>query len=189
MSSLLNGLFRLRQLQSSRFLAVLLLSSLLAACATRPAAVDGAELLSGRLSVRIAADAQSKERSLTVAFELTGNPQAGRIDFSTPLGSVLARARWSPQQVLLITDQGERQFADLDSMSREALGEVVPVAALFDWLRGRPWPGAASQPAADGKGFSQLGWQVDVSQLANSLISARRDKAPVVTVKAVIDQP
>lgn len=169
-----------------RLFAVALLGSLLSACATRPPAVASDDLLSGRLSLRVAAGAQSGERSATLAYELRGTPQAGQIDFSTPLGSVVARARWLPGDVALITEQGERHFADLDSMSRDALGEVIPLAALFDWLRGKPWPGASSQTTANG--FEQLGWQVDLSRFADSQLIARRDAPPTVTVRAVIDR-
>lgn len=176
-----------RLARAARLAGAVVLAALLGACAaTRPAATAGEDLLSGRLSLRVAASAAAAERSATLAYELRGTPRAGRIDFTTPLGSVVARARWAPGHVVLITEQGERAFTDLDSMSREVLGEVVPVAALFDWLRGRPWPGAPSR--ATDTGFEQLGWQVDASRLAEaSLLVARRDTPPVVTVRAVVD--
>ena len=161
----------------------------LGGCATPPPTVIGGEQLNGRLSVRVAAIGDTAERVANMAFELRGSPETGEIDFNSPLGSVVARARWSPREVLLITPQGERRFADLDSMSREALGEAVPVAALFDWLRGRPWPGAAHQPAASGPGFSQLGGQVDLAGFAAGQVGARRAQAPAVTVRAVLDRP
>ncbi|WP_418317693.1 outer membrane lipoprotein LolB [Piscinibacter sakaiensis] len=167
-----------------RWLAASLLIALLAGCASAPPA-DPAERLSGRLAVRVAGDAAAAERSMTVAFELRGDPQRGRIEFSTPLGSVVARASWTPGEVLLVTEQGEQRFADLDRMSQEVLGEVVPVAALFDWLRGRPWPGAPSRVVTGG--FAQLGWTVDLTRFADALIIARRDAAPVVTVRAIVD--
>lgn len=170
----------------SRLFATVLLAGVLAGCATRPPASASDDLLSGRLSLRVAASANSAERSATLAYELRGTPLAGQLEFITPLGSVVARARWSPGQVALITEQGERQFADLDSMSREVLGEVIPVAALFDWLRGRPWRGAPSQATASG--FEQLGWQVDLSRFADSLLIAQRAMPPVVTVRAVIER-
>lgn len=174
--------------RAGRLAAALVLAALLGACASnRPAATATEDLLSGRLSLRVAASASAAERSATLSYDLRGTPQAGRIDFTTPLGSIVARARWAPGNVVLVTEQGERAFADLDSMSREVLGEVVPVAALFDWLRGRPWPGAPSR--ATDSGFEQLGWQVDASRLAEaSLLVARRDTPPVVTVRAVVDR-
>jgi outer membrane lipoprotein LolB len=41
---------------------------------------------------------------------------------------------------VLATPRGESTFTDLDALTRQALGESVPVSALFDWLQGRPWP-------------------------------------------------
>lgn len=173
-------------------LPAILMAGLLSACATRQPPVSGPgfdESLSGRMSVRVAASGTAAERAVTVAFELRGEPEAGQIDLSTPLGSVVAQAKWSPGEVVLFTPQGERRFADLDSLSRETLGEAVPVAALFDWLRGRPWPGTASQSNPMGKGFSQLGWEVDLARFAESQVVARRAQAPAVTVRAVLDRP
>jgi outer membrane lipoprotein LolB len=172
-----------------RLLAAVLatVSAGLTACATRPPALAG-DALSGRLSVRVAASGGQAERAANMAFELRGNPDAGAIDFSTPLGSIVAQARWSPGRVVLVTPQGERAFPDLDSLSREALGEAVPVAALFDWLRGRPWPGAPHQAQGEAPGFSQLGWQVDLAQFAAGQVTARRAQAPAVTVRAVLDR-
>ena len=46
----------------------------------------------------------------------------------------------------------------LEDLSREALGEALPLAAWPDWLAGRPWGGAPHR-ATEG-GFEQLGWQV-----------------------------
>jgi hypothetical protein len=77
---------------------------------------------------------------------------------------MLAQARWQPGSVVLVTPQGSRRFADLDALTREVLGESVPIEAWFDWLHGRPWPGAASTPQTAGTGFRQLGWTVDLSR-------------------------
>jgi outer membrane lipoprotein LolB len=76
-------------------------------------------------------------------------------------------------------------------LTEKLLGESVPVGALFDWLRGRPWPDApsdvATNPAAPG--FRQLGWDVDLADFANALVLARRERAPAVTVRAKLDGP
>ena len=101
---------------------------------------------------------------------------------------MLAQARWAPGSVVLATPQGEKQFADLDALTREALGESLPVAALFDWLRGRPWPGAASS-AASGPGFEQLGWVVSLARFDDAWVEARRESPPAVTVRAKLDRP
>jgi len=163
----------------------------LAACTTVPRAppASPSETLSGRLSIRVDADGATPARTLTAAFELNGGPQAGRLDLSTPLGSILAQARWEPGEVVLATPRGESKFADLDALTRQALGESVPVAALFDWLQGRPWPGAPSTPAAAGAGFVQLGWAVDLERFSDAWVTAQRDSPPPVTVRIKIDRP
>src|SRR5207244_13623349 len=102
------------------------------------------------------------------------------------LGTVLAQARGSPGRVALLTSKGETRFASLDELTREVLGESLPVAALFDWLRGRPWSGAPSAAAATGDeaGFQQLGWVVSLARFGEGLIAAKRPQAPAVTVRA-----
>jgi len=159
---------------------------LLAACATPPPAAPGAERLSGRLAVRIAGQA---ERSVSGGFELTGNAERGELLLTTPLGTTAARAQWSPGQALLRSGSDEWRFDTLDALAAQALGEPVPLAALFDWLRGRPWPGASSQPREAGQaGFVQLGWQVDLSRWAEGWVDARRSTPPEVTVRARLDR-
>ena len=164
----------------------------LAGCVTVPrgGANLGGEALSGRLSVRVEADGATPARSVSAVFDLRGNPSAGRLDLSTPLGSMMAQARWSPTRVVLATPKGESDFPDLDALTRDVLGESVPVAALFDWLDGRPWPGAPSAPAADsGGGFEQLGWTVDLARYADAVVSAHRASPPPVTVRIKLDRP
>jgi outer membrane lipoprotein LolB len=147
------------------------------------------ETLVGRLSVNVEASDGAPARSLAAAFELQGNPRDGRLDLSTPLGSVLARARWSPSQVVLMTPKGETEFADLDALTREALGESLPLAALFDWLRGRPWPGAPSLAlSGSAAGFDQLGWTVNLARFDEAVVTARRASPPPVTVRIKLDR-
>jgi outer membrane lipoprotein LolB len=172
--------------------AALLAALVLAACASVPqGAPPAGEALSGRLAVRVDGSDGSAPRSENAAFELQGSPRAGRLNLSTPLGSVIAQARWAPGSVVLATPQGERNFADLDALTREVLGESVPVAALFDWLRGRPWPGAASSAssAPAEPGFAQLGWAVSLARFDEGWVVARRERAPAVTVRAKLDRP
>lgn len=146
-----------------------------------------ADALSGRLVVRVDASDGAVARSENAAFELQGDAKAGRLDLATPLGTVVAQARWAPGSVMLVTPRGERRFADLDALTEEMLGESVPVAALFDWLRGRPWPGAASAATPD-PGFTQLGWAVSLARFDEGWVVAKRDRAPAVTVRAKLDQ-
>lgn len=177
--------------RASALLAVPLLALVLAGCSFLPREPAGADALSGRLAVKVDAAQGVAARSLSAAFELQGNADNGRLDLVSPLGSVLAQARWSPERVVLVTPKGESRFTDLDALTREVLGEPLPVVALFDWLRGRPWPGAASaatSPPAE-PGFAQLGWTVNLARFDEAWVEAKREQAPVVNVRAKLDRP
>jgi outer membrane lipoprotein LolB len=158
---------------------------LLAACSTLPG--PAADWTSGRLSVRVETLAAEAERSFAAGFELRGTDTGGELRLFTPLGTQLASARWSPTEAVLATAEGERRFPSLDEMAMASLGERVPLAALPDWVAGRPWQGATSHRSPDG--FEQLGWSVDVSRHAEGRIAARRDAPPVVTVRIQLDRP
>jgi outer membrane lipoprotein LolB len=170
--------------------AVLAAAVLLGACSSLPRPGDraGGESFSGRLAIR----AEAEARSTIAAFDLTGRADAGELDLSTPLGAVLGRARWAPGQVELITPQGRKAYATLDALTQEVLGETLPVAALFDWLKGRPWPGAPSTARAGGaagSGFDQLGWSVDLAEFDAAVVTAVRSAPPAVTVRVKLDRP
>jgi outer membrane lipoprotein LolB len=141
--------------------AAALLAFALAGCAqlqkAPPDAVTEARL-SGRISVTVAGNVHNRGTGGAASFELFGGPQAGRLELTSPLGALVARANWQPGRVTLQTPSDERRFDDLDALTRELLGEAVPVAALFDWLQARPWPAAPHQKTAGG--FEQLGWRI-----------------------------
>ncbi|MFT3664324.1 outer membrane lipoprotein LolB [Piscinibacter sp.] len=163
-------------------------AALLQACAslrTETQSLAG-ESLAGRLALRVDTTGEEQARSMVAAFELQGAPETGRLNLATPTGQVMAQARWQPGRVLLVTPQGETPYPSLDALTREVLGESLPVAALFDWLRGRPWPGAGHLAQPDG--FRQLGWAVDLSRFADDTIVAVREAAPAVTVRVKLDK-
>jgi outer membrane lipoprotein LolB len=163
---------------------------LLAACATpRVDSMLAGPALSGRLSVRVDAE---PVRAVNATFELRGDAQRGMMVLSSPLGSTLAEARWSPQETVLSVPGNQTRYADLDELAAQALGERLPMAALFDWLRGRPWDGAPSAPLADDSsmGFAQLGWQIRLDRYDEGFVDARRrEPPPRVIVRARIDRP
>lgn len=163
---------------------------LLAGCANvaplAPAAAGDA--FSGRLALRVEPLGSAPARALSAAFDLRGDPGAGVLGLSTPLGSMLAQARWRPGEVILVTPRGTHRFADLAGLTREVLGESVPIEAWFDWLRGRPWSGAPTASASTAPGFEQLGWTVDLGRFGEGAVSARRAQPlPVVTVRIQLD--
>ena len=158
-----------------------LVALVLVGCATRPAVEAASPWTSGRLSVRVDATPAGPASSLDADFDLRGDGRQGELRLSSPLGSRLATTRWSADEAVLDTGQGQTRYADLDALSRAALGEVLPLRALPDWLAGRPWPGAAS--AAGPAGFEQLGWQVSLAAFADGRIDAVRPEPPRVTVR------
>jgi outer membrane lipoprotein LolB len=176
-----------RRAASASMVAALML--MLAACATpQRATAPGALLqLSGRLLVRI--DSQPP-RSVSAQFELTGTPAEGGLVLSGPLGATAAQARWARGEATLKSGDRETRYADLDSLAEDALGERIPIAALFDWLRGRPWSGSASAPRRDGApGFEQLGWRISLARAAEGWVEAERATPPAVLVRAKLDDP
>lgn len=163
-----------------------LLVVLLAACATPASRPGGTHWTAGRLSLRVEATPQRAQQSLGVAFEVRGSGEEGELRLTSPIGTQLAAARWAPGLAVLRTTDGERSFASLDELSRQALGEALPLAALPDWLNGRPWTSASHTVRSDG--FDQLGWRVQTDRLAEGWISARRDSPPAIDLRARLDR-
>lgn len=175
----------------SRCVWLLALLVLLSGCASLapPGQEPLATAVSGRLAVRVEPiEPGGAVRASSGSFELLGTPQLGELRLSTPLGTVVAVARWRPGEVSLRADGQTRRYDDLDQLTRDMIGEALPVEALFDWLRGRPWEGVPSEPLPDGEaGFTQLGWRVLLTQAGEGLIVATRPAPPSVTVRAKVD--
>lgn len=163
---------------------------LLSACVTTAPRVAGG-LWTGRLSVRADATTDQSARSQSGSFELSGGAREGQLVLTGPLGATAARARWSPGGIELDTGGGPRPYPSLDAMMQDALGDALPLEAMFDWLAGRPWPGASSQPLPDAarKGFTQLGWTVDLTRFdQDRLLDADRPQPlPALHVRVKLD--
>jgi outer membrane lipoprotein LolB len=178
-----------------RLAALLLAGPLLAGCASLPsapapaAAAVGApaEPITGRLALHVAAHDGVAAQHHSSAFELHGDADAGGLRLTTPLGTTVAQARWQHGAVELATAEGPRHHASLDALTHELFGQSLPLAALFDWLRARPWPGAPSQPGEGG--FSQLGWHIDTARHAEGWLLLRRAQPPALSVRVRLDGP
>lgn len=157
----------------------------LAGCASLspPAATD----LAGRLALQIDAAAGQPARSFSAEFDLRGDAQRGQLRLTGPLGGMLADVRWEPGSAELTDAQGARRYTTLDAMTQDLFGEALPLAAVIDWLRGRPWPGAPSRPAGDG--FEQLEWRVGLARFADGVLEARRERVPAVSLRARLERP
>lgn len=143
--------------------------------------------LAGRLALRVDATATTPLRSFSADFDLRGGPERGQLRLGGPLGATLAEVRWQPGRAELADGQGTRSYDGLDAMAQDLFGEPLPLVALLDWLRGRPWPGAPSQRLADG--FEQLGWRIGLGDFGAGLLVAQRDRAPAVMLRARLERP
>ena len=165
--------------------AALAAAVLASGCATTPPPTGDAPWTTGRLSLRSDATAQQPAQSLSAAFELRGSGDSGELRLNSPLGTQLVAATWMPGQATLRTAEGERRFSSLEELSRQALGEPLPLAALSDWLAGRPWPGAAHTLKSGG--FEQLGWLVVTQRFSEGWVSAQRVMPPAVQLRVKLD--
>ena len=156
----------------------------LAGCATLPPPAP--EAITGRIAVRVEASAERAAQGFSAGFDLRGDAAAGELRLASPLGTLLAAARWSASGARLQTPTGETPYSDLDALARAAVGDALPLQALPDWLRGRPWPGAPSRAVDDG--FEQLGWRVSLAGFGAGRIDAQRlTPAPTVHVRALLE--
>lgn len=132
---------------------------------------DGTEFWSGRLALQVEDQAS---QSFSALFELRGNPQNGGLVLISPLGNRLAQLDWRDGHAQLSTGtQDVRSSDSLDNLLQEVTGARIPVAALFEWLRG------SQSPAP--------GWQADLSGLENGRLVARRfEPAPPATLRIAL---
>lgn len=192
----------------------MLLSMLLAACATTPR--DSAlPAISGDVNAHQQAREQALAAMPTWVMEgrvaiATGDKggSAGvewlqtRKGFDVRLSAPVTRQSWrltgSPQHASLLgMSGGPREGVDAQALLREATGWDVPVQALAWWLRGARAPGAVATGltfGADGRlaGFTQQGWELTFSHWRTDTggqdlpmrIQAQR---PGASVKLIVD--
>lgn len=165
----------------------LLLLALLSACASPPQPPK--QGWSGKLGYRVDATAAQRAQAGSALFELQGDAREGALLLQTPLGAALAEARWGPQGLSLSDGRQEQRLASLDELGA-ALGErlqaaPLPLAALFDWLQGRPWPGAPH--AQDADGLLQLGWRVQREGQRLRLLRAAEGGSGAITLTLILN--
>jgi outer membrane lipoprotein LolB len=145
-------------------------------CASPPRTTGPAEATGGPWSGRLALQVEdSQSQSFSAGFELKGSARSGELALYTPIGGTLAVLAWTPDSALLRTNGQTRNFESVDALVMNATGAVIPVAALFDWLRGIDTPVA--------------GWQADLSLLGQGRLHARRlQPPPQADLRVVLDQ-
>lgn len=144
----------------------------LSGCAVSPSSPSGADASHwvGRLAVSVSTDPPQHFQS---GFELQGGPQQGEIRLISPLGQLMAVARWSGEGAELERGNQVQRHASLDDLTRALTGSTLPLAQLFDWLQGR------NTPLDD--------WETDLSRHGDGRITARRlQPAPAVVVRIAL---
>lgn len=131
-------------------------------CAQPPQSAGGAQdAWSGRISLQVEGQAS---QSFSAAFELQGDVQKGGLVLISPLGNRLAQLEWQDGHAQLTTAQETRNSHSLDVLLEEVTGTQIPVAALFQWLKGVH----STTP----------GWRADLSRLGQGRLVAHRDEPP-----------
>lgn len=142
-------------------LGTVLLASvaLLSGCAQTAGKNEPAEnTWSGRLALQVEGNSA---QSFAAQFDLQGDVRRGALVLSSPFGTQLAQVSWEDGHAQLLAPGQPTQTSDsLDKLLEDALGARIPVAALFQWLRGE-------QAAAPG-------WDADTTQMSEGRLVARR---------------
>lgn len=156
--------------------ALILLLALVSGCASAPKPAGPWDAVNGPWSGRLALQVQDRpDQSFSAGFELRGNAGAGELALFSPVGGTLAMLSWRPGAATLRRGAETREFASVDTLVARVTGEVIPIAALFDWLRGRDTEAG--------------GWRADLTQLAQGRLAAKRlAPAPQVDLRVALDQ-
>lgn len=149
---------------------------LLAACAVptlEESHIGTKNIWRGRLHVQVHS---IPPQSLSAAFELRGDSAHGSLLLTSPLGTTLAEAQWTPQETVWRTPSETRRFANTAQMSAQLTGGTpLPLAALFDWLQARP-------TRADG-------WEAELQDLTQGRLRAQRTQPePATQLRIVLEQ-
>lgn len=156
-----------------------------------PTPPAGELVLQGQLSVKLQAFQDQPAKGISLGFFFNGGPQHGQLDLMTPLGSQVARVRWTSSDAWLQTDQGDRHFNSLDELSRQVLGEPLPLAALMQWVQGRPDADLPPATTTSPQSFEQIGWHIDTTNIGVGKLNAERPPGAAlrgVTVRIRLDR-
>ena len=161
--------------------------------------------LQGQISIKLLAMDDLPAKGVSLGFFFHGQPDAGRLDLMTPLGSQIAQVGWSTTGAWLrrsggsggdappesrfgndlsataSPDDGLERFDNIGALSERVLGEAIPLQTLIHWMHGRADPQRPSTAAPDAElatgTFTQDGWLIDTREWPRRL-QAQRAASP-----------
>lgn len=156
--------------------------------------------LQGQLSIKLLAMGEQAAKGVSMGFFFEGQPEAGRLELMTPMGSQIAQVGWStkgawlrgsgsgaaptppepmlgPEHATGAVDDGVARFESIEALSAHVLGEAIPLQTLIHWMQGHPDPARPSvghKDAASPAGqFTQDGWLIDTREWPRRLQATR----------------
>jgi outer membrane lipoprotein LolB len=148
----------------------LLLTLLLAGCATTPVAVqrlvhaDAPFAFNGRIAFK-----QGEKRD-TAGVRWVHSSAEDEILLLAPLGQTMARIHRDAQEVTLDASGKHYTAQDMESLMQEALGWQLPLSGLQHWVYALPSPDGESRIERDANGqvsvLHQQGWDISYSRYA-----------------------
>lgn len=191
-----------------KLLTAVFAAAFLAGCATAPASLSQAPVaayrdtidLNGRLSVNYQKD--GKPETLSGKFSWSQKPERIDVSLASPLGQTLAIITVTPDSATLTqADKAPRVAKDIDTLTAQTLGWLLPVSGLRDWLQGYATAAGgrrfAASPAsntvttADGWYLTFVSWQNDATaQPVPKRIDAQRVASAAsdeLAIRIVID--
>lgn len=193
----------------SRQLSLLALAGTLSACSHMAAvphppapppsehtAASGTETathlsLQGQLSIKLHAWQTLPAKGLSLGFFFSGHTDQGLLDLMTPLGTLMAQVGWQADEAWVVTSQGRQTYQDLDELSRQTLGEALPLRSLVHWMQGVPDPSQVSTTTNEDGVFEQAGWRIDTRELGAQRLQASRlgtEQQRAIHIKVYLDR-
>lgn len=134
---------------------------------------------SGRLSIKIDATETALVQQTSAGFTLAGSAATGKLDLFTPLGGKAAELVWGIGFATLSDGKTNQNFPSIEAALESITGAKIPVANLFDWLKGKQ----------DKALESSMGWEADLTRLADGHIFATRlQPLPRIELRVVLEK-
>ncbi|OGB03179.1 MAG: hypothetical protein A3G29_09535 [Burkholderiales bacterium RIFCSPLOWO2_12_FULL_64_99] len=147
--------------------------------------------LQGQLSIKLLAWQDLPAKGLSLGFFFSGHTDQGLLDLMTPLGTLMAQVGWQADEAWVVNENGRQTYPTLDELSRQTLGEALPLRSLVHWMQGQPDSTQPSTLTEQPGVFEQAGWRIDTRELAEQRIQATRsasDQQRAIHIKVYLDR-